>query len=258
MVAQFEELTDSQWQVIQEFLPVKRKRLLDLRQVMNGILWIVRTGTQWRNLDKSYPKWTAVYRYFYIWSYDGTFEKINAALNQMERKRQEREPTPSLTCVDSQSVKLAPMIVEDKGLDGNKKINGRKRQVMVDTLGLVWAVYVHAANLSDSVMGCGLFARTKKRLVNLKKILVDAGYQGTFVKMAIEELEVSVEISSRPPTEKGFVPIAKRWVNERTFGWLNFFRRLSKDYEHTTKSAEMMILLANCTVILQRIDRPQN
>ena len=127
MVAQFRELSDSQWQVIQEFLPVRRKRRLDLRQVVNAIFWIVRTGTQWRNLDRSYPKWTAVYRYFYIWSNDGTWETINVALNIIERQRQEREPTPSLTCVDSQSVKLAPMIFEDKGLDGNKKVNGRRR-----------------------------------------------------------------------------------------------------------------------------------
>lgn len=114
--------------------------------------------------------------------HNGTFEKINACLNEMERKRQNREPTPSLTCVDSQSIKLAPMIYEDKGLDGNKKINGRKRQVMVDTLGLVWAVFVHAANLSDSVMGCRLFAQVKERLVRLKKILADAGYKGTFIE----------------------------------------------------------------------------
>lgn len=256
MVAQFRELSDSQWQVIQEFLPVRRKRRLDLRQVVNAIFWIVRTGTQWRNLDRSYPKWTAVYRYFYIWSNDGTWETINVALNIIERQRQEREPTPSLTCVDSQSVKLAPMIFEDKGLDGNKKVNGRRRQVMADTLGLVWAVVVHAANLSDTIMGCELFKRVKERLVRLKKILVDAGYKGTFIETALKELGVEAEVPSRPPTEQGFVPVAKRWVSERTFGWFNFFRRLSKDYEHTTTSAETMILIANCTIILQRIDCP--
>jgi len=146
------------------------------------------------------------------------------------------------------------MIFEDKGLDGNKKVNGRKRQVMVDTLGLVWGVFVHAANLSDTVMGCELFKQVKERFTRLEKILVDAGYKGTFITKALEELGVVAEISSRPPTEKGFVPLAKRWVSERTFGWFNFYRRLSKDYEHTTKSAEAMILLANCSVILQRFD----
>jgi len=254
MVTQFEELTDSQWQGMQEFLPVKRKRILDLRLIVNAIFWIVRTGSQWRNLDSRYPKWTAVYYYFYKWSRDGTLEKTNAYLNEIERQRQDKEPTPSLACADSQSVKLAPMIFEDKGLDGNKKVNGRKRQVMVDTLGLVWGVFVHAANLSDTVMGCELFKQVKERFTRLEKILVDAGYKGTFITKALEELGVVAEISSRPPTEKGFVPLAKRWVSERTFGWFNFYRRLSKDYEHTTKSAEAMILLANCSVILQRFD----
>jgi transposase len=254
MVTQFTELSDSQWQVIQKFLPVQRKRKLNLRQVVNAILWIVRTGCQWRNLDSRYPKWTAVYRYFYIWSADGTFEEINAALNEIERQRQEKDATPSLVCIDSQSVKLAPMIFEERGLDGNKKINGRKRQVMVDTLGLVWGVFVHAANQSDTVMGCELFGQAKERLLRLKKILVDAGYKGTFAEKALIELDVEVEISSRPPTEKGFVPLSKRWVSERTFGWLNFFRRLSKDYEHTTKSAETMVLLANCLVAMQRMN----
>lgn len=258
MITQFAALTDFQWQVIKEFLPAKRKRKLDLRAVVNAIFWIDRTGIQWRNLDSKYPHWTAVYYYFYKWTHDGTILKMNAKLNELERIRQGREPTPSLTCVDSQSIKLAPMIFEDKGIDGNKKINGRKRQIMVDTLGLVWAVYVHAANLSDSVMGCELLTIVKERLWRVKKILVDAGYKNTFVDTTLEMLGLRVEISSRPPTEKGFVPIAKRWVNERTFGWFNFYRRLSKDYEHTTKSAESMILLANCSVILLRLEFAQN
>ena len=258
MSNQFESLTDSQWQVINDFLPTKRKRKLCLRSVMNAILWIVRTGSQWRNLDNSFPAWTAVYRYFYIWTREGLLVKMSAALNELERARVEKEPTPSLVCVDSQSIKLAPMIFEDKGLDGNKKINGRKRQVMVDTLGLVWGVFVHAANQSDTMMGCELIKQAKEHLTELKKILVDAGYKGTFINTAIQELEVEAEVSSRPATQKGFVPLAKRWVSERTFGWFNFFRRLSKDYEHTTKSAESMILLANCTVVLQRLNKSPN
>jgi putative transposase len=145
------------------------------------------------------------------------------------------------------------MIFENKGIDGNKKVNGRKRQVMVDTNGFIWAGFVHAANLSDTEMGCELFKKIKDKLPRLEKLLVDAGYKGTFVDQAKEILNVTVEISSRPPTEKGFVPLAKRWVSERTFGWFNFFRRLSKDYEHSTKCAESMILLANCAVALNRI-----
>ena len=211
-------------------------------------------GCQWRNLPKkSYPKWQSVYYYFYRWTLDGTIELINFLLNSHIRKQSGREATPSLGCVDSQSVKLAPMIFEDKGIDGNKKINARKRQVLVDTFGFVWASSVHAANLSDTIMGCDLFEKIKGKLLRLEKILVDAGYKGTFVEQAKNSLEVTVEVTSRPPTEKGFVPVAKRWVSERTFGWFNFFRRLSKDYEHSTKCAESMILLANCAIVINRI-----
>jgi transposase len=142
MSTQFEDLTDSQWQVMENILPTKRKRKLDIRMVVNAIFWMVRVGGQWRNLDSRFLKWTAVYYYYYKWMHDGTFEKLNAYLNEIERIRQEREPTPSLACVDSQSVKLSPMIFEDRGTDGGKNVNGRKRQVMVDTLGLVWMVFV--------------------------------------------------------------------------------------------------------------------
>jgi putative transposase len=253
MVAKFEDLTDAQWDAIKEHLPVQRLRKHDLRVMMNAIFWVLRVGAQWRNLDSRFPKWTAVYYYFRAWPKNGTIEKLNASLNEMERKKHEKEATPSLVCVDSQSVKLAAMIFEDRGTDGGKKVNGRKRQVMVDTLGLVHGASVHAANLSDTIMGCQLFEKVKVQFTRLKKILVDASYQGTFVNEAKLQLDVDVEISSRPPTVKGFVPLAKRWVSERTFGWTNFFRRVTKDYEHTTKSAETMILLMNCAIILNRI-----
>jgi putative transposase len=119
--------------------------------------------------------------YFYRWTNDSTFDLDNFGLNSHMRKISNKEPTPSLTCVDSQSIKLAPMIFEDKGIDGNKKVNGRKRQVMVDTNGFIWAGFVHAANLSDTQMECELFKKIKDKISRLEKILVDAGYRGTFV-----------------------------------------------------------------------------
>ena len=255
MVTQFNELTDSQWKVISPLLNIQRKRKNSIRNVLNGIFFILRTGCQWRNLPiKNYPKWQSVYYYFYRWTHDGTIELINFSLNSYIRESCGREPTPSLGCVDSQSIKIAPMIFEDKGIDGNKKINGRKRQVLVDTFGFVWGSSVHAANLSDTVMGCQLFENIKGKLLRLEKILVDAGYKGRFIEKAKKDLDIIVEVTSKPPTEKGFVPVAKRWVSERTFGWFNFFRRLSKDYEHSTKCAESMLLLANCAVVLNRIN----
>ncbi|HEY4788574.1 MAG TPA: IS5 family transposase [Bacteroidales bacterium] len=254
MVTQFNELTDSQWEIISPLFNIQRKRKNSLRNVINAIFFILRTGSQWRNLPQlGYPKWQSVYYYFYKWTHDNTIESLNFLLNSHIRKQTDREVTPSLGCIDSQSVKIAPMIFEDKGIDGNKKINGRKRQVMVDTCGLVWASNVHAANLSDTDMGCSLLEKINGKLLRLQKLLVDAGYRGTFQEQAKQQFEITVEISSRPPSEKGFVPIAKRWVSERTFGWFNFFRRLSKDYEHSTRCAESMLLLANCAIIINRI-----
>jgi putative transposase len=254
MVTQFNELTDSQWEVISPLLNIQRKRKNLLRNVLNGMFFILRTGTQWRNFPSSYPKWQSVYYYFYKWTQDGTIKSLNMSLNSLIRMQSGKEATPSLGCVDSQSIKLAPMIFEDKGIDGNKKINGRKRQLLVDTLGFVWACNVHAANLPDTIMGCELFDKIKHKLQRLERILVDAEYKGTFIEEAKNRCNIIVEVTSKPPSTKGFVPVAKRWVSERTFGWFNFFRRLSKDYEHSTKCAQSMILLANCALVLNRIN----
>ncbi len=223
-----------------------------MRIVLNAILWIVRTGSQWRNLDSarfSNYKWQSVYYYYYTWIHDGTWESLNRALNYHERKRVGKLSDPSLTCVDSQSVKLAPLVGACRGFDGNKKINGRKRQIVVDTLGLVWSTTVHAANVFDGIGAIDLVDKMHHFDSRLEKILVDLGYQGKFLEHAQQILsEVIVEFSSKPPSQRGFVPIAKRWIVERSFAWMNFFRRLVIDYERTTKSAESMILIANISM----------
>ena len=252
MREKFEKLTDSQWEVMAVFLPVQRKRKIDLRQVVDAIRWLNETGSQWRNLPECFPAWTAVYYYFRVWKHNETLLGLNIGLNVLERGEWGKEDTPSLVCVDSQSVKVAPFIHQDKGIDGNKKVNGRKRQVLVDTLGLVWAVFVHTANGSDSVFGSKLLERIEGLMERLEKILVDKGYEGSFMEVAQRLLGVKAEISSKPPTEKGFVPIKWRWVSERTFGWFNFFRRLSKDYEKTTESSETWILWANLQMIISK------
>lgn len=252
MREKFEKLTDSQWEVMAEFLPVQRKRKLCLRAVSDAIRWLNETGSQWRNLPREYPAWDAVYYYFRKWAHDGTLFALNMGLNILERSAWEKEATPSLLCADSQSVKAAPFIRADRGIDGNKKVNGRKRQVVVDTLGLVWAVFVHAANGSDSVFGCHLIGQIKALCDRVEKILVDKGYEGEFMEVVKAELGIEAEVSSRPPTERGFVPVKWRWVSERTFGWFNFFRRLSKDYEKTVESSASWILWANCQMIISK------
>ena len=256
MATHCNELTDSQWEDIKEFLPTQRK--LDLRVVMNCILFLVRKGMQWRYLEeyKGCPyKWSSVYYYFHKWTHDGTIELLNTVTNYEERRRIGKlNSDPSLMCADSQSVKLAPFLFEERGVDGGKKVNGRKRQLLVDTQGLVWCVYVHAANIFDSKAGRKLIDKVQKHESRLKKILIDKGYRGSFVEYALEQLdEVEIEVPTKPPGCKGFIPEAKRWVIERTFGTFNFFRRLVIDYERSPRCAESMIFLANIAMNLKRI-----
>ncbi|MCK6692167.1 MAG: IS5 family transposase [Thermoanaerobaculia bacterium] len=253
MQPQFERLTDDQWKVIKLFLNHQRKRKHDLREIINAILWITRTGCQWRNLDKSYPPWESVYYYFGKWGKDGTWELICQSLNMVERIQLDREPTPSLGLVDSQSVKLSPMIFESRGVDGNKKINGRKRQVLVDVLGRLWKVKVHAAHQHDSPEGVGLLDDMPEHFPRLKKIMADKSYRGTFAQ-AVEKIGLVFEVPQRADGAIGFVVEAKRWVVERTFAWLNFFRRVVVDYERTPQSAQSFLLLANISMVIWRIN----
>ena len=252
MVSQFEELTDSQWEVIKELFPEQKICILSLRRVLDSIFWLLRTGAQWRQMESKFPKWQSIYHHFRKWKKDGRFEKMNELLNKKERIRAERKATPSMVSVDSQSVKIAPLIKADKGIDGGKRVNGRKRHIITDTMGLVWGVLVTAANLHDGKQGIVLFGQVKNKLKRLKKVLADGTYKGTFEEFVEEVSEATVEISSRPPTQKGFVPIKFRWTVERSFGWFNFFRRLSKDYEKTVESSVSWIFLANSQIILNR------
>lgn len=252
MVTQYQALTDAQWQVITLYLPVQRKRQVKLRDVVNAILYILRTGCQWRNLPAGFPAWPAVYYYFYRWKQNGCLEKLNLALNKADRVREGRLPTPSLICIDSQSVKLAPGIFEDRGFDASKLVNGRKKQVAVDTDGRIWAVYVHAANEHDSRAACHLLWYLKTFDQRLEKVLTDRAYRGRFAEH-VARMGLVFEVSSKPPSYVGFIPCKKRWVVERTFSWLNYYRRVTKDYEHTAESSEAWILWTNCALILNRV-----
>lgn len=253
MQEKYKRLTDSQWQVMEEFLPVQRKRTLNLRDIVDAILWMGRIGSQWRNLPDCFPSWKAVNYYFNKWRRDGTLIKLNIGLNMLRRIKAGRDPDPSLVCVDSQSVKAAPMINQERGIDNHKRVNGRKRQTLVDTMGLVWGVLVHAANGSDSIFGAVLMIELKGVLKRVKKVLVDQGYQKEFMRVTEEQFGVKAEVSSKPPSAQGFVPVKWRWVSERTFGWFNFFRRLSKDYERTVENSEAWILWANCQMNISKL-----
>jgi transposase len=254
MQTQYEQLTDPQWEVIKEKLPIQRKRKYDLRAIVNAIFWLLRTGSQWRNLPEHYPKWQSVYYYFSKWKKDGTLVGLNTCLNMMLREELGREATPSAVSIDSQSIKKAPFVCEDTGIDGNKSINGRKRHILTDTIGLVWVVVIHAANLHDGVMAQRVVSPILGYLHRVKKIFADMAYKVNLGEwLAQMYTSIELEISSRPPSSDGFVPVKIRWVTEQTFGVFNFQRRLDKDHEKTANSAEAWIYWANCQRVLNRL-----
>jgi putative transposase len=255
MQSQYQRLTDSQWEVIKEILPAQRKRKHSLREILDAIFWCLRVGNQWRNLPADgFPKWELVYYYFRSWKSNGTLERLNWQLNLKERKRQGKEESPSLLGIDSQSVKVAPFVGQETGVDGNKKINGRKRHVITDTLGLVWGVVVHSANKADGSMAERVVAPLRGYLHRMETILADAAYEKVFMNWVNENLlGVELEISSKPPATEGFVPVKWRWVTERAFGMFSFFRRLDKDHEKTPQSAESWVLWHNCQIIINRL-----
>ncbi len=253
MTKQWKPLTDPQWAAISPFLDLNRKRTHDLRQIVDSILWLLRTGCQWRNLPGEWPNWQAVYYYFKQWKHDGTFEQINAALNQMDRKRAGRQLYPSVLCIDAQSVKLNPLIDQQRGLDANKRVNGRKRELLVDTDGRLWVAGVHAAHQAEGPASIPLITDMLWRAgERLEKIYGDQAYNGVFAR-ALADWSLDFEKASRPESARGFVPVAKRWVVERTIAWTNFFRRIAKDYERTVSSSVSWLYLANIQLMLQRI-----
>ncbi len=253
MTKQWKPLTDPQWDAISPFFDLKRKRKHNPRQMINIILWLLRTGCQWRNLPQEWPNWQAVYYYFVQWKQDGTFERVNAALNQFDRKRRGREACPSVLCIDAQSVKLNSMICEYRGTDANKRVNGRKREFVVDTDGRLWIADVHAANEAEGPAAVSLIGSILWRAgERLEKVYGDQAYNGVFAR-SLAGWSIDFEKASRPESARGFVPVAKRWVVERTIAWTNFFRRIVKDYEYTLSSSVSWLYLANIQIMLQRI-----
>lgn len=252
MQTKWTRLTDNQWELMKDYVDWQRKRVLNLRDVLDAIFYIVRTGTQWRNLPhEMFPDWQAVYYYFDKWKKNGAIVNMNAAFNRLERQLNERKASPTLALADSQSIKLAPMIYEHRGIDGNKKVNGRKRHILVDVTGRIYETHIHAANLHDSPQGVHLLKNTSIDLEKLQTIMADKTYRGTFAK-AVVQLGLNFEVPDRPDGTKGFVVEAKRWVVERTFAWLNFYRRCVIDYEHTPESAALFLIFANLSMVIEK------
>ena len=249
---EFANLTDSQWQIIETFLDTERPRKYSLRDIVDAIRKLTVTGCQWRNMDKSYPMWQIVYYYYRKWQKDGTWAILLAHLVEQERQRQGKQGQASAVAIDSQSVKKGTLIHLQTGIDGGKLVNGRKRHIVVDTLGLPLAIHVSAANVYDGQAGIELLWQLEKASKRLELIRADNAYKGQFV-IAAGYYKWQVDITQKPPSDKGFIPQSGRWQVERTFAWCNFFRRLSKDYEKTVESSAAFVQIACIDMILARL-----
>src|SRR5215472_16027679 len=251
------DLTDEQFALVEPFLP-RPKRMgrppADLRAVLSAIVYLVRTGCQWRLLPHDFPPWSTVHTWYRRWRRDGTWERIHEALRQLVRRQAGRHPSPRSSAADSQSVKTTP-VGGPHGFDNGKKVQDRKRHLWVDSLGLVLAVLVTAADVHDSRAGCELFHRRLwDELPRLEVVYTDTHYTAHYLGEEVFDLAPFRRVVvSRPEGERRFVKLPQRWVVERTFAWLNRSRRLSKDYEREPSSSEAMIQASMIHLMLRRL-----
>jgi putative transposase len=254
------DLTDAEWQWIKDLIPGEtgggRHRDTDMRQVVNGILYLLRSGCSWRMLPKDFPPYTTVHEYYRRWRKDGTVIRIHDALRRQVRAEAGRDPEPSAGVIDSQSAKTTEAGGEH-GYDAGKKINGRKRHLLVDTMGLLLLVVVHTANIQDRDGARLLLAKAKGLFPRLQRIWADGGYAGKLIGWLQETCGWVLQIIKRNDAVQGFKLLPRRWVVERTFGWLGRYRRLSKDYEHLPASSEAMVYWAMTRLMVRRLARQQ-
>ncbi len=262
------DVTDGEWAVIMPLLPAAklggRPRTTDLREVVNATFYLLRGGCGWRLLPHDFPVWQTVYDYFRKWRQAGVWERVHAALRRQVRRRAGRAAEPSAAIIDTQSVKTTER-GGDHGYDGGKKVNGRKRHLLVDTLGLVLKVKVHAADISDAAGAKLLLTPGTLGYPRLQHLWADMAYRGELLPWITEHLGWDVELVQRPrkwgrypvgvepPPLPAFTVLPRRWVVERTFAWIGRYRRLSKEYDYLPESSEAWIYTAMSHLMLKRL-----
>ena len=254
------DLSDREWKLIEYCLPKPSKRGRPhehrLRELVNAIFYIVKTGCQWRNLPNHFAPWPTVYHYFRLWKHNGLWADIHHHLREQVRLVEGRKRHASAGIIDSQTIKSSE-VSDQRGYNAGKKINGRKRHVLVDTIGLILCVMVLPANIQDrdgarQLLAAFLAQATPRRV---KHIWADGGYAGALIDYVKKLCRCTVEIVKRSD-QHTFKVLPRRWVVERTFGWFGRYRRLSRDYERQAHTGEIMVYLAMIRLMLTRLGRP--
>ena len=255
------DLNDTEWAQIAPYLPKPNlcgaPRKHSWRRILDAMFYVVKNGCVWRALPHDFPAWQTVYHYFRQFRQTGRWEQLNTCLRETVRVKVGKEPQTSAMIADSQSAKSAEG-GEKRGFDGGKHVSGRKRNLLVDTLGLVVLAKVTAANVQDVHAGKQLFsvlAQKPELLTRLAKIFADGGYRGELVDWVQQNLHAVLEIVLKLGDQKGFQVLPKRWVIERTFAWITRNRRLARDYERLAQSSEAFIYVAMIRLGLRRLAR---